>query len=296
MRSASQSAKAEARLPRWIDAGKEETMPRSKHQSTACRRIGPSAAFAAGLTAATFVAGAARAESAIPPFASANFGWQSNLEDWEDPPAGTGATKRITNTKDPVLKPWAAAQIQATNDEILKGVRDIPFTAQGRCYPGGVPGQLLWPFEPVYFIQTPKVVWMIWQRDHLVRRIDLTDQHSEHVKPSWFGESIGHYENGDTLVVDTIGLSTKNSYIDNFRTPHSEKLHVVERFTILPGGKGMSALVKVEDPDAFNAPLTMTRRWFKFDGPMLETVCAENNVDVFHQNLFPQPEATTPDF
>jgi hypothetical protein len=274
------------------------------------------------MTAAMLAAGSVRAQSAsaIPQFSSADFGWQSNLEDWEDPPpgaghgpikndpaypfrnnaegnrAGTGATKRITNTKDPVLKPWAAAQIQATNDEILQGVRDIPFTAQARCYPGGVPGQLLWPFEPVYFIQTPKEVRMIWQRDHLVRRIYLTDKHSEHVTPSWFGESIGHYENGDTLVVDTIGLSTKISYIDNFRTPHSEKLHVVERFTIDPGGKGMSALVRVEDPDTFNAPLTMTRRWFKFDGPMLETVCAENNGDFFNQNLFPQPEAKTIDF
>jgi hypothetical protein len=304
---------------------KEEIMPglSSKAESLARRYLGLSAGgFAICLTTGMLAASAARAESAnaIPNFASANFGWQSNLEDWEDPPpgaghgpikndpaypflnntegirAGTGATKRITNTKDPVLKPWAAAQIQATNDEILQGVRDIPFTAQARCYPGGVPGQLLWPFEPVYFIQTPKEVWMIWQRDHLVRRIYLTDKHSQQVTPSWFGESIGHYENGDTLVVDTIGLSTKISYIDNFRTPHSEKLHVVERFTIDPGGRGMSALVRVEDTDAFNAPLTMTRRWFKFDGPMLETVCSENNGDFFNQNLFPEPEAKTPDF
>jgi len=151
---------------------KEEMMPglRSKDELSACRCIGRSAGgFAVCLTAVTFCVGMARAESAhaIPQFASANFGWQSNLEDWEDPPpgvghgpikndpaypfrnntegnrAGTGATKRITNTKDPVLKPWAAAQIQATNDEILQGVRDIPFTAQARCYPGGVPGQLL---------------------------------------------------------------------------------------------------------------------------------------------------------
>ena len=296
---------------------------RSKEHSVAAGCIWLSSrSFAVLLPAAILAASAARAESArtIPPFASADFGWQSNLEDWEDPPpaavhgpikndpaypfvnnadgnrAGTGATKRITNTKDPVLKPWAAAQIQATNDEILNGVRDIPFTAQARCYPGGVPGQLLWPFEPVYFIQNPSEVWMIWQRDHLVRRIFLTDRHSEHVTPSWFGESIGHYENGDTLVVDTIGLSTKNSYIDNFRTPHSERLHVVERFTMEPGGKAISAVVTVEDPDTFNAPLTMTRRWFKFDGAMLETVCAENNGDFFKQNLFPQPEAKTPDF
>ena len=121
---------------------------RSKDESLAPRGIGLSAGgFAVCLTAVTLAAGTARTEpsNAIPQFASANFGWQSNLEDWEDPPpgaghgpikndpaypflnnaegtrAGTGATKRITNTKDPVLKPWAAAQIQATNEEILQG-------------------------------------------------------------------------------------------------------------------------------------------------------------------------------
>jgi hypothetical protein len=42
---------------------------------------------------------------------------------------------------------------------------------RGRCYPGGVAGQLIYPVEPGYLIQTPKEVWMIWQRDHLVRRV-----------------------------------------------------------------------------------------------------------------------------
>jgi hypothetical protein len=137
---------------------------------------------------------------------------------------------------------------------------------------------------------------MIWQRDHMVRRIFLTDKHSSNVKPSWFGESIGHYENGDTLVIDTIGLSTKNSYIDNFRTPHTEKLHVVERLKLSIDHKILEALVKVEDPDTFNEPLYMTMRWRKVDNPLLETVCAEDNVDYFHQNLFPMPEAGKPDF
>jgi hypothetical protein len=139
-------------------------------------------------------------------------------------------------------------------------------------------------------------VWMIWQRDHLVRHVALTDQHSEHITPSWFGDSIGHYENGDTLVVDTIGLSTKNSYIDNYRTPHTEKLHVVERFTIEPDGKHLVAVVKVDDPDTFNAPLYMQQRWFKMNEPMKETVCAENNADFFNQNLFPLPQADKSDF
>src|SRR5579871_5527543 len=272
--------------------------------------------FCISLMAAWF-ANSASAEDKIPNLASHEFAWLVLGVDWLDPPPGMGhgpirpdpahplhgnrdgpgqITPHIGNTKDTVLKPWAAQQMQASNEEVLSGKRGLPFSAQSTCYPGGVPEQLLTPAEPVYFIQTPKEVWMVWESDHQVRRIYLTDKHSEHVKPSWYGESIGHYENGDTLVVDTIGLSTKISYIDNFRTPHSEKLHVVERFTIEPGGKGMSALVTVEDPDAFNAPLYMTRRWFKFDGPMLETVCAENNGDFFNQNLFPQPQAETPDF
>ena len=280
------------------------------------------AAGLAGFVLAAAFASAALAEStkAIPNLASADFGWQSNVADWQDPPPGHGRgpirndpahpftsnaeaartgtqpTNRIGNTKDPVLKPWAAAQMQASNNEALTGKRAVPFAAQARCWPGSVPGQLLYPFEPFYFIQSPKEVWMIWQRDHMVRRIFLTDQHSEHVTPSWFGESIGHYENGDTLVVDTIGLSTENSYIDNYRTPHTEKLHVVERITLEPGGKNLTALVTVEDPDTFNEPLSMKQRWFKVDAPMQETVCAENNDDFFHQNLYPLPTANKPDF
>jgi len=272
------------------------------------------------VTAALVPAAVAQAPEKIPQFASKDFGWQTNLEDWQDPPPGSGhgpirnnnaypfvsnaeanrtggqPTSRITNSKDPILKPWAQEQIQRTNEEILSGKRPVPFTAQSRCWPGGVPGQLLYPFEPVYFVQTPKEVWMIWQRDHVVRRIFLDRPHSNNVKPSWFGESVGHYENGDTLVVDTIGLSTNKSYIDNFRTPHSEKEHVVERFTIGADGRSMTAVARVEDPDAYNAPITMTQTWFKTNLPMIETICSENNEDFFHQNLFAIPEATKADF
>jgi hypothetical protein len=293
----------------------------SKNASSAPRRLAPASSVFAGFAVAAALAPAALAESnsAVPRLASADFGWQSNVADWQQPPPGHGhgpikddpahpftsnvvaartgtqPTKRLGNAKDPVLKPWAAAQMQASNEEALRSEMLIPFAAQARCYPGGVPGQLLFPFEPVYFIQTPTEVLMIWQRDQWVRRITLTDQHSEHVTPSWFGESIGRYENG-ALVVDTIGLSTRNSYIDNFRTPHTEKLHVVEHFTIDPEGKNLTAIVTVDDPDTFNAPLTMQQRWFKVAARMGESICAENNQDYFHQNLFPLPQAGKPDF
>jgi hypothetical protein len=270
-------------------------------------------AIAAGVTR---IPASAQGAEKIPELASASFAWLSAGAEWRDPPAGMRGpikndpdhpyhgnldgpgqvTVRMGNWKDPVLKPWAAAQMRASNEEVISGKRQVPFAAQHRCYPGGVPGQLLYPAEPFYFIQTPKQIWMIWQRDHMVRRVYLADKHSESVKPSWFGESIGRYENGDTLVIDTIGLSTRNSYIDNYRTPHTEKLHVQERLKLAADGKAIEALVKVDDPDTFNEPLYMVQRWRKVANPLVETVCAENNADHFNQGLFPIPQADKPDF
>src|SRR5216117_4077437 len=215
----------------------------------------------------------APAKDKIPNLASSSFAWLSAGADWISPPAGIRGpiqndpdhpfhgntagpgqvTLRIGNYKDTVLKPWAAEQMLASNAEVLSGKRGLPFAAQSRCYPGGVPGQLLFPAEPFYFIQTPKQVWMIWQRDHMARHIYLTDRHSANVKPSWFGESIGHYENGDTLVVDTIGLNDK-TFVDSYRTPHTTQLHVVERYRIVDEGKALDVSVHVEDPGAFTMP------------------------------------------
>jgi hypothetical protein len=210
---------------------------------------------------------------------------------------GQQVTRAIGNYKDPILKPWAAEQMRVSNEEVLSGKRDMPFLATSRCYPGAVPGQLLWTTEPFFFIQDPKAVYMVWQRDSLSRRILLTDRHSESVKPSWFGESIGRYENGE-LVVDTIGLSTNLSFLDMFRTPHTEKLHVTERFKVTEDGKFLEAFVKVEDEDTFNEPMHMVTRWRKApqQGEWKEFICAENNADRFSHGLVPLPEATKPDF
>src|SRR4051812_45055318 len=192
---------------------------------SAIARLGTTAALC---TAFIFAASttAAAAQDKILQLMSSTVGWISQ-GGFLEPPAGMRGPIRqhpahpfhgnldgpgqvtpvIGNHDDPVLKPWAAAHMKATSDEVLSGRMSLPFTAQSRCYPGGVPGQLLYPIEPMYFLQNPKQVWMIWQRDHMVRRIYLTDKHSEVIKPSWFGESIGRFENGE-LFVDTIGLQS----------------------------------------------------------------------------------------
>ena len=208
---------------------------------------------------------------------------------------GRQVTVAIGDDRDPILKPWAAEQMRISNEEVLTGKRGMPFLATSRCYPGSVPGQLLWTTEPFYFVQNAKMVHMVWQRDSLVRRISITDKHSEYVKPSWFGESIGRYENGE-LVVDTIGLSTKLSFLDMFRTPHTEKLHVTERFKLMADDRFLEVLVKVEDEDTFNEPMYLGKRWRRDKYVWAESFCAENNIDPFNSNLVPPPEATRADF
>jgi hypothetical protein len=138
-------------------------------------------------------------------------------------------------------------------------------------------------------VQAPKEVVMIYSNDQQVRHVYLDVPHSQNVMPSWYGESVGHYE-GDTLVVDTIGLNDK-TFVDNFRTPHTEKLHVVERFKLIDGGKAMRVDITFEDPDAFNAPWSVSQRYDRIQQPMAELVCAENN-----QQFFKIPVANKPDF
>ena len=210
---------------------------------------------------------------------------------------GGELTVAIVDTHDPVLKPWAAKQMQESNEELLSGKRKLHFVAQSRCWPGGVPGQDLF-LEPLYFVQIPKQVLMVWQRNNWVRHVFLQDKHSPDVKPSWFGESIGHYEGGDTFVVDTIGIAGGPlHFIDNFHTPHTDKLHVVERFTVSADAKKLSVVIRVEDPDTFNAPLTLVDNWRRNDVAISESVCAEDGgVDHFGLNLYPYPQASKPDF
>ena len=200
----------------------------------------------------------------------------------------------VADLSNPILQPWVREELRKLNERAL--TETMVWTPKERCWPIGVPGFLLYPVTPVYFIQIPKQVVMIWEEDHMVRHVYLTDQHSSNVKPSWFGESIGHYENGDTLVVDTIGLNTR-TFVDSYRTPHTEQLHVVERFRIVEDGKAIDATARVEDPGAFTTPWTAIQRYRRVEqGPMTEIACAENNDDHFHHNLEPMPQADRPDF
>jgi hypothetical protein len=278
------------------------------------------------IAAAIFVWPAAGADnSAIPNFSpDSRTGWVAGVpdgvspvgQDFLPPPSGpgpvtfdkahpyvdsaisrkTGAqpTLRVADLSNPILQPWVREELRKVNERALTAI--VMFTPKERCWPIGVPGFLLYPVTPVYFLQTPKEVAMIWEEDHMARHVYLTDRHSPNLKPSWFGESIGHYENGDTLVIDTIGLNTR-TFVDSYRTPHTEQLHVVERFRIVDGAKALEVNVHVEDPGAFTMPWNAMQRYRRVEqGPMREAVCAENNAKFFDFDVEPIPQSDKPDF
>lgn len=203
-------------------------------------------------------------------------------------------TYRVADVTNPILKPWAAEQMRKANQDVLNGA--IPYVPRERCWPAGVPAYVLEPpFNITVFIETPKEILMVHQNDFQVRHIYMNVPHSAHPAPSWTGESIGHYE-GDELVVDTIALNTR-TFVDNYRTPHTDKLHVIERYRLTNGGKVLIDTIRVEDPGAFNMPWTAVQRWKRTArGPIEETPCAENNENLFNYKVRPIPTAARSDF
>jgi hypothetical protein len=208
-------------------------------------------------------------------------------------PNGTGRqpTYRIADLTNPNLKPWAKEIMKKDNDEVLAG--KIAYSPSQSCMPAGVPGFLALGGNnnPYWFLQTPKEVWIMRAADSQVRRVYLDVPHSANPKPSWYGESVGHYE-GDTLVIDTIGLNAK-TYVDNYRTPHTEKLHIIERWRIVDDGKAMEAAVTVDDPDTYYQPWSGTRRYRRVNQQYVEDICAENNQHLFDYKI---PIASKADF
>ena len=275
-------------------------------------RVASLAASIGGLCVGTALAQDAATKPGGLDLSSGNAGWVSMGGEWIakpgtpppvtfDPahpyvPNNTGGqpTFRVADLDNPILQPWVVAALKKVNERTLSGKDSFP--PQVRCWPLGVPAFVLYPAQPIYFVQTPTEVLMTWQADHMVRRVFLTDKHSANPKPSWFGESIGHYEGGDTLVVDTIGLNTR-TFVDNYRTPHTDQLHVVERFKLAPDAKSIEVAITVEDPGAFTMPWSAMQRYRRVEpGPMVEATCVEGNFNYFNFDLEPLPQADKPDF
>jgi hypothetical protein len=267
----------------------------------------------AGLLAGLLCAGIAPAlaQQGLPNFSASNMGWVSVGGEWtrvpgSPPPVGQDPahryvpnnvgeqpTFRIADVNNPNLTQFAKDSLKASNNAVLAGTP--MWSRSSRCWATGVPAFLLTPVQPMFFVQTPEQVMMIAQHDNDVRRIYLNVPHSENPKPSWYGESVGRYE-GDTLVIDTIGLNDK-TFVDNFRTPHSDKLHVVERLRLVEDGKFLEADITIDDPAVFLEPLHVTKRSRRVEAALLEWRCADGEMNnPFVRDADPLPVAQKADF
>ena len=229
-------------------------------------------------------------------------------------PNGTGNILKLAGDyANPILTPQAAATVKIHAD---RGINSIGApNPSNQCWPSGLP--FVFTDRPTELLQEKDKVTIIYGHDHQVRQVRLNAQHPAKVIPTWYGDSVGHYD-GDALVVDTVGLKMgRYSMIDWYGTPRSEALHVVERYRMLdaeaakdgferdakqhnnaPGeplpnasGKYLQLEFTIEDKNVFTTPwkATMTYRT-DGDSPLdwPEFVCAEN------RNWYPGQEADVP--
>jgi hypothetical protein len=200
------------------------------------------------------------------------------------------------NWANPVLQPWAR-EIVKKNAESEMALKHV-YQADDSCWPVTVPA-ILNMREAVQWLQTDDHITLLYQRDHQFRQIWLNKEHTKDYKPSWYGESVGHFE-GDTLVVDTTGIKVAAmSFVDPFGTPHTNKLHVVERYRIITDktGRGMEVKIKVEDPGTFTTPWEGQLIYRPNRAPeIVEVICEENNVTFDGSTFGPLPTANQSPF
>jgi hypothetical protein len=204
---------------------------------------------------------------------------------------GQQPTQRISDIGNPNLKQWAKDVMKKDNEEVLAG--KFAFTARSSCKPAGVPGFDLLLGGALSILQSAAEVTMIFSGNSEVRHIRLNVSHSANPKPSWYGESVGHYED-DTLVVNTIGLNDK-TFLDNYRTPHTDKLHVTERWRLIEDAKKLEILMTIDDPGTFNQPWQALRQYSRVNRGLAEDSCSENNINPFGID-YGTPVAEKPDF
>src|SRR5713101_7126679 len=161
----------------------------------------------AGLIWAALTAPVVAQQKAAPPdFSSSQFGWVRVGQGGPDfdsvpgqvPPVsqdpahpfvpngvGRQPTYRIADLTNPNLKPWVKEHMKKDNEEVLAG--KIAFTARSSCRPAGVPGFMSFGrFTPVFFVQSPREVVIIFESDQQIRRVYLDVPHSENPQPSWY--------------------------------------------------------------------------------------------------------------
>ena len=186
---------------------------------------------------------------------------------------GTESSRGGAKTEPQVpFQPWAAAVYDYNSKNFSK------YDPEGYCIPPGGPRLMATPY-PMEIIQLPeqkRIVMIFEGATHVWREIYMDGRpHPKNLEPSYYGHSIGHWET-DALVVDTVGFNEK-FWIDREGEPHTDKLHVVERFS-RPDFNTLQYELTVDDPGAYTATWTggFLLRWSP-NTELFEYICQDNN-------------------
>ena len=179
-------------------------------------------------------------------------------------------------------QPWALAKTMSERTPTGPDARfdDTTDPSMKNCDPQGVPRIYMWPAK-TKLVQTPEAVYILYQYGDNFRQVWLNRKHPDDPDPTWWGDSIGWYENGDTLVVDTVGFNDK-TWLDQMGHPHTDKLHLTERYKRVDANT-LELDMTIDDPGAYTKPFTLYgRHSYESTTDLMEYICNENNVDVKH--------------
>ncbi len=180
--------------------------------------------------------------------------------------------RKTVDGKMPPLQPWAAELLEKRVQASESG--RVFASTKSQCLPPGVPAMMFPAGSPLQILENPGQVTILAEEPNFFRIIRLNRKHTADPDPNFLGESIGHWE-GDTLVVDTIGLSDKTT-IDAAGMPHSEDLHVIERFRRTDKNT-LEVLITIDDPKTFTSTWTaVTHFSFQPNRDVMEYICTNN--------------------
>jgi len=201
----------------------------------------------------------------------------SVLFDFNGPEGYEGPVPLLPNQ--PPYKPEYMVKVKAIGDSKYGGTTQLD--PQFDCKPSGIPRG---SFGTMHILQTPQAMGLLFE-EPMNDRIIYTDgrPHPKDLDTSFMGHSIGHWE-GDTLVVDTVGLNDETWLggdvrgADKYTSIHSDKEHVIERFTLK--GEVLTYEAVIEDPVMFARPWVLTPRRIRRAAPddyLMQFNCITND-------------------
>jgi len=172
------------------------------------------------------------------------------------------------------MQPWAAELVQQRIES--RGLID----PVAYCKPWGItqhsPNAL-----PYKIVQTSDLIVILNEQDTVFRQIFLDGRTPvEDPVPRWLGYSTGRW-NDDELVVETTGF-TDLTWLDFTGHPHTESLHLTERFRRVDAGH-LEIETTVDDPETYSRPFTYTMTATVMpDDDLLEFFCTDNEISSDH--------------